>query len=318
MSENDASSAPTQTAEATGGAPAPAEIATAAAAPAGTPTPSTEAESAAGQAPPPAGPPGWSLRRSLRTAHSESWNLHDVRGERVGAATLQYAGELVEGSLLLGGAVDDETRRGLLGWISDVLALDGAVGAGGTIHWIAVAGEPTDYWRQAPGRRLTGAENDLAVVRSRVESVLSSLFGGYGALPDGDLAVDVGSVRVFVATRLVDTTAIVRVFAITNVDVPKDTALPAYLLSLNFGLVVGRFSLDPSGRTVWFDHVVGGDEITTATLARVVSTVAATADRHDDEIKAKFGGRTFREEGSPVEEKISLSQTQSGMSGGYI
>ena len=279
----------------------------------------TPAETAAAAAPEmPAGPTGWSMRRSVRTAHSESWNLHDASGDRVGAATLQYAGELVEGSLLLGGAVDDEARRGLLGWISDVLALDGAVGSGGTIHWIAVAGEPTDYWRQAPGRRLTGAENDIALVRARVESVLQSLFGGFGRLDDGDLAVDVGSVRVFVAIRLVDAVAVVRVFAITNVDVPTDTALPAYLLSLNFGLVVGRFSLDPTGRTVWFDHVVGGEEVTTATLARVVSAVAATADKHDDEIKTRFGGRTFREEGSPVDEKVTLSQAQSGMSGGYI
>lgn len=303
MTENDA---PPPPAEAT-----PAEARPAAPAPPG-------AEDQAAAPPAPSGPVGWTLRRSVRTPQSESWNLHDVQGERVGAATLQYAGDLVEGSLLLGGAVDDDTRRGLLGWISDVLALDGVVGAGGTIHWVAVAGEPTDYWRQAPGRRLTGAENDLALLRGRVESVLGGLFGGFGTLPDGDLAVDVGSVRVFVATRLVDTVAVVRVFAITNVDVPTDTEVAAYLLSLNFGLVIGRFSLDPTGRTVWFDHVVGGDEVTTNTLARVVSAVAATADQHDDEIKKRFGGRTFREEGSPVDEAVSLSQAQSRMSGGYI
>jgi hypothetical protein len=299
MTENDASPAPS-----------------AAAPPAPQPAPAASAPEPAAPAASPLA--GWSLRRSVRTASSDSWDLYSADGERAGSATIQYAGQLIEGSLLLAGPVDDEARRGVLGWISDVLALDSSAGAGGTIHWVAAAGEPTDYWRQAPGRRLSGAENDLAVVRGRVESVLTSLFGTFGTLPDGDLAVDVGSVRVFVATRLVDAVAIVRVFAITNVDVPPDAQLATYLLSINFGLVVGRFSIDPSGRTVWFDHIVGGDEVSTATLARVITAIAATADRHDDEIKAKFGGRTFREEGSPDDEKVSLSHSQAGMSGGYI
>jgi hypothetical protein len=105
------------------------------------------------------------------------------------------------------------------------------------------------------------------------------------------------------------------VFSITNVDVPLDGDLPRFLLGLNYTFALGRFAVDAERRAVWFDHVLTADDLDDGTLARTISAVAGTADRYDDEIKERFGGRTFREEGSPVEQAAVAGP---GMAGGYL
>lgn len=258
--------------------------------------------------------PPLALRRVLRGDGAETW---DVLGgeDRVGLVSLQYSAESVEGVLLLPAGVDGEAVRGILAWVTDLLQLDSAAGSGGTIHWVVSVGEIEEFWRRSPGRKPSGAESDLATTQARVEQVLGQMFEQVGTLPDdGGYAVDAGSVRVFVTVRLNGPTVLVRVFAITNLDVQVDGDLPRYLLSLNFTMALGRFSLDAANRAVWFDHVLGADDLDDGALARTIAAVASTADRFDDEIKAKYGGRTFREEGSPVE----AIGPQAGMAGGYL
>ena len=272
--------------------------------------------------PPPAeepdeGGPGLQLRRTLRSPGGESYEITGADGQRIGAVALHYGDDAVEGVLALPAGTDAEAVRGVLGWVSDLLTLDAAAGPGGVIHWLVCVGQLEEFWRRSPGRRATGAENDVATARARVEQVLGAMFDDVATLPDGTYFVDAGSVRVFVAVRLAETDVLVRVFSITNVDVPLDGDLPRFLLSLNFTVAVGRFALDAGSRAVWFDHVLGADELDDATLARTVAAVASTADKFDDEIKARFGGRTFREEGSPVEAVAAAGQ-QPGMAGGYL
>jgi hypothetical protein len=256
----------------------------------------------------------WSVRRTLRTASAESWDL--VAGDdRVGTLTLQHGTDAVEGLLALPAGLDGDAVRGVLGWLTDLLALDVAAGPGGLIHWVVATGEVEDFWRRSPGRRPSGAETDVATTRARVEPVLASMFPTFTTLPDGGYAVESGSVRVFVNVQLVDGSVIVRVFSITNVEVPVDGDLPRFLLGLNFTMPIGRFSLDASKGAVWFDHVLTAEQLDEPTLARVVATVAGVADRYDDEVKARFGGRTFREEGSPVDQAATAGP---GMAGGYL
>jgi hypothetical protein len=271
--------------------------------------------------PPPAQPQqqagGPQLRRVLRTATAESFEIANPDDStRIGAVSVHYGPGVVEGVLTLPAGTNPDAVRSVLGWVTDLLTLDGAAGAGGMIHWVVAVGEVEDFWRRSPGHRPSGAESDLAGAKARVEQVLQGMFEQVASMPDGTYFVDAGSVRVFVAVRLADTDVLIRVFSITNLDVPVDGDLPRFLLGLNFSVAIGRFSLDAGTRAVWFDHVLGADELDDATLARTVSSVAATADKFDDEIKARFGGRTFREEGSPVEHVAAA--TQPGMAGGYL
>ncbi len=258
--------------------------------------------------------PAWTLRRAIRTASSEGWEIVTHDGDRVGVASLTY-GDTVEGVLVLPEGATPEQVRGVLGWVTDTLMLDTAAGPGGLIHWVASVGKIEEFWRRSPGRRATGAEEDLGSATVRVHSVLQQMFSEVVEVPDGGgYAVDTGSARVFVQVRLVGTAVMVRVFSITNVDVPANDGLAPYLLGLNFTLALGRFSLDPSGTAVWCDHVLTTDELDDATIARAISAVASTADQYDDEIKSRFGGRTFREQGSPVEQVAATGE----MAGGYL
>lgn len=264
--------------------------------------------------PTPSAKPSWLLRRALRSATAETYDVLDG-DKRVGTVSLQYAPDSVEGMLALPADTVPDDVHAVLGWLTEWLALDAAAGAGGVVHWVVSTGVVEDFYRRSPGRRPTGVETDLATARARVEAVLTAMFPTPTTLPDGGgYAVDTGSVRVFVAPRLGEGGAVlVRVFAITNLDVPLDGELPAYLLSLNFGLAFGRFSLDTEHRAVWCDHVLTSDDLDATTLGRTVAAIASTADHYDDEIKARFGGRTFREEGSPVEHVA-----EAGMAGGYL
>jgi len=269
-----------------------------------------------GQPPAPADeaePGPLSLRRVLRTPSAETWEVVAGEADRVGLVTVQYGPDAVEGVLCLPEGADAEAVRGILAWVTDLLVLDAAAGPGGMIHWVATTGSVEDFWRRSPGRRPSGAQLDVAAAKARVEQVLASMFEKVEALPEDVYAVDMGSVRVFVGIRNVSDAVMVRVFSLTNVDVPVDGDLPRHLLALNFGIALGRFSLDVANKTVWFDHMIGADELDEA-LARTIANVAATADKFDDEIKSRFGGRTFREEGSPV----GAAQAQPGMAGGYL
>ena len=256
------------------------------------------------------------LRRTLRTATSESYDIAGNEGVRVGTLTLVYGPDAVEGLMALPADTDADLVRGLLGWVTDQLSLDVAVGPGGQIHWVVSTGPIEDFWRRSPGRRPTGAEEDLDLARARVETVLRQMFPEVMELEDGGLAVDMGSVRVFAQTRMVDASAMVRVFSITNVDVPVDEGLASFLLGVNHTLALGRFSHDAANRAIWCDHVLTAQELDDSSVARVVAAVAGTADRFDDEIKKRFGGRTFREEGSPVAQ-VPPATAQS-MNGGYL
>lgn len=283
----------------------------------------TEAPAPTPEPPPPDDPKqdeparqGWSLRRLLRTADAETWAV--AGGEtRIGTVAIQYATGAVEGVVTLPAELAGDAAKGLIIWVTDLLDLDSAAGPGGLIHWVVSTGVAEDLWRRSPGRRATGLETDVATARARIEPVLASMFPEMTTLPDGGYAVDAGSVRVFVNVRLADGGAVlVRVFSITNLDVEVDGELPAFLLSLNFTMALGRFSLDTEHGAVWCDHVLTADELDDATLGRTIAAVAATADRYDDEIKTRFGGRTFREEGSPVDQAATLAAQ--GMAGGYL
>jgi hypothetical protein len=297
-------------------------------APAATPEPPPPDAPEAGQ-PPPDGPTDdpkpdegageqmpWSLRRVLRTADAELWAV--LAGTtRFGTVSLQYAPGVVEGVVALPADLSGDAAKGMIIWITELLDLDSAAGPGGVIHWVVSTGVVEDLYRRSPGRRATGLETDVATARARIEPVLAGMFPEMATLPDGGYAVDTGSVRVFVNVRLADGGAVlVRVFSITNLDVEVDGELPAFLLSLNFSMALGRFSLDTEHRAVWCDHVLTADELDDATLGRTIAAVAATADRYDDEIKTRFGGRTFREEGSPVDQAATLAAQ--GMAGGYL
>jgi len=87
----------------------------------------------------------------------------------------------------------------------------------------------------------------------------------------------------------------VRVFAITNVDVTISPELGLFLARLNFGLMFGRFALNTERRSIWFDETLLGEHFSDEELRFTVRVVASTADEWDDRLKQMFGGSTHQE-----------------------
>jgi len=142
------------------------------------------------------------------------------------------------------------------------------------------------------------ARQRLAAVRQRIETVLAEM--AEGRLPDrdddGDYVLPLGDVHVTIAPRAAPNGPIVvRVFAITNVEVTVAPELGLFLARLNFGLMFGRFALDAEHRAIWFDETLLGDQFSDEELRFAIQVVASTADEWDDRLKQMFGGSTHQE-----------------------
>jgi len=141
------------------------------------------------------------------------------------------------------------------------------------------------------------AELKLATIRRRVEKILTEMMEEKPTQDeDGDYAVGLGDVRVVVGARIAPGGLLmVRVFAITNVDVTVSPELGLFLARLNFGLMFGRFALNTERRSIWFDETLLGEHFSDEELRFTVRVVASTADEWDDRLKQMFGGITHQE-----------------------
>lgn len=141
------------------------------------------------------------------------------------------------------------------------------------------------------------ARKKLALVRTRIESVLPEILGRTAEQDaDGDYVLPIDEVHVIVAPRATpDGQIVVRVFAITNVAVTVAPELGLFLARLNFGLMFGRFALDAEHRSIWFDETLLGEHFREEELRFTIRVVASTADVWDDRLKQMFGGATYQE-----------------------
>ena len=141
------------------------------------------------------------------------------------------------------------------------------------------------------------ARQKLAQARERIERVLASMTGRHVEQDrDGDYVLPLGNVHVVIAPRIAPGgPAVVRIFAITNVNVAVTPELGLFLARLNFGLMFGRFALDVEHRSIWFDETLLGDQFTDEELRFTIEVVASTADQWDDRMKQMFGGATHQE-----------------------
>ncbi|MDQ3940530.1 MAG: YbjN domain-containing protein [Actinomycetota bacterium] len=133
-------------------------------------------------------------------------------------------------------------------------------------------------------------------VRELIETTLADIVDGYAVDERGNYVLGLASARVFVVPAWVeDDKTVIRVFAITNLDVPVTAELTRFLLEKNMEFVFGGFALDVENGAVWFNHNLLGEFTATEELAATMAAVAQTADDHDDEIKGRFGGRLYVE-----------------------
>ena len=162
---------------------------------------------------------------------------------------------------------------------------------------------PTGHAPPRPPRR-TGVFLDPEDLREYVSGLLRASLGGHEVDAFGNITFTHEDARVFVTVTGSPVGPQVGVFSVTNLDVPFTTELAYYLLTTNHTLGFGAFSYDPAHRAVWLRHTLLGSTLDLPELQTAVIAIATTAARLDDQIRDRFGGRTFQEAPSDLQRRV--------------
>ena len=147
-----------------------------------------------------------------------------------------------------------------------------------------------------PHPRPAGEPDEVTKLRELIESTLVGMEAPYFVDKQGNYILGLDSARVFIVpTWIEDGPTVIRVFAITNMDVPVTAELTSFLLAKNLEFVVGAFALDADAGAIWFNHNLLGEFAHKEELESSLAAVAETANTLDDEIKSRFGGRLYVE-----------------------
>ncbi len=99
-----------------------------------------------------------------------------------------------------------------------------------------------------------------------------------------------------IATGPAHESALVRVTAQVVAGVRPDPLLLRQLLILNGKLRFGAFAYEPEGELILFSHaLLGGSTLNANEVQAAVHDVALVADRYDDHIVARYGGRRMQD-----------------------
>jgi len=131
-------------------------------------------------------------------------------------------------------------------------------------------------------------------LREKVERYLREKGLSYEVKPDGTLWVRQGSTVVVVHTTPwgKGDQSIVKLAAPVALKVSKiSSKLTRFLIEKNSELLFGKFSLNPSDQSVWYEHALLGDYLDLEELFVAVATIAITADKYDEEVCAMTGGK---------------------------
>jgi hypothetical protein len=147
---------------------------------------------------------------------------------------------------------------------------------------------------------VTGADA-VAAVRDKVEGHLRASGLDVAADFEGDYMIRRPGDSAIVWIRPVawegDHT-LVRVWSVTNVDVPVDGALAKFVLTANARWPVGGLRIDdrgPLGPIVIFSHSLLGAYLNRVELQFAIAAVTAGAHVFGSQIKDRFGGTLFND-----------------------
>lgn len=154
-----------------------------------------------------------------------------------------------------------------------------------------------------PPRR-TGVFLDPEDLREHVSGLLRATLGGHEVDAFGNITFTHEDARVFVTVAGSPVGPQVGVFSVTNLDVPFTAELGHFLLTTNHSLGFGAFSYEPQHQAIWLRHTLLGGTLDLPELQTAVVAVATTAARMDDQIRDRFGGRTFQDAPSDVQRQV--------------
>ena len=128
-------------------------------------------------------------------------------------------------------------------------------------------------------------------VQKRIEEILSAAGYPY-TVEDGRARVEYGSTAVFIsAHQWQERYTIVELVAPVLQEVPASPALLERLNEQNEKLYFGKAYW--RNDEVWLAHNLLGDHLDASELVSCVGMMAVVADRIDDELQKRFGGKRF-------------------------
>jgi len=174
-----------------------------------------------------------------------------------------------------------------------------------TVGWTAISftarlralleqATPVPVAPETPAALRRDSADHVRITTDRVRRFLADRFGEFQHDPDWGFHGAFGSARVFVdVLPVLDDSTAVRASSPVLSGVDLSDALALRLLELASTSPFGAFLYLPSRREAWFEHVVLGDDLDPDELETAIEIVASTADGHDDELAAAFGGRRY-------------------------
>jgi hypothetical protein len=144
-------------------------------------------------------------------------------------------------------------------------------------------------------------DTTLLVLKDKVQRFVTNAFGTVQIAPNGMLTLQTGSARVFVECRAWGDTgkSLVQVRAPVLHECPASPELYQHIATHADDFLFGHLSAqaeEGGNVTVWFTHTLLGDYLDPEEITVAVGGVAATADKIDDELKTRFGGKRFHDE----------------------
>jgi Putative bacterial sensory transduction regulator len=130
--------------------------------------------------------------------------------------------------------------------------------------------------------------------RRQIEEQLDEIGVRYVVDSAGDIAVSYGDTTTYLRSFEHGGRPLVRIWAITNVDLPLSDELGRFLVTENATFPFGGFEAN-AGRVAFSHTLLGGRFLQRRELETALSAVVGTAERYNDEIKSRFGGRLFGE-----------------------
>lgn len=117
----------------------------------------------------------------------------------------------------------------------------------------------------------------------------------------------------FVYVRVVawgEDEAIARCYSWVVADIKPTPELMQYLLRTNSNLLFGAFNLEDDG-TITFEYSIIGSTMDKVEFKTAIKAVASTADKYDNEIVSKFGGKSAVDKMREVSQKEAQQEAPS-------
>ncbi len=136
-------------------------------------------------------------------------------------------------------------------------------------------------------------------VKDRVQRYLAEVIGTVQIDKEGDFNFRHGSSQVYVRIKeWSDDSTIVYILSPVCMEVPPSPELFQYIATNSDSYIFGHLSAQEKddGVMVMLTHNLLGEFLDQDELKWALYAIAKTADEIDDEIKEKFGGKTFHED----------------------